>query len=604
MTALSLFLIVCSNRISRLENNRLQKKLAEVKRSFIRFISHEVRTPLNVMKLGLDMVKSEMKDRHCSRESLDNLRDVRGSCNQAVHILNELLNFQKIEAGILSLDRLLLSAWDVLAGSLTSSEEMAKKMGVQLVTPTVGSNIANTLKTTMVHVDGEKLRQALEFILLSSVKSTARGGILTITASVTEGVIATAKTYSTEVQPILRLHISSSGAVPFALLKQGSVSDIMNRTMNLMNDSLQTEKNTGFTIEDARSIIEVHNGKLSTDQNNNNQMKNITIIELPAKIVASTNSYQIHELSARIAAKTTRIAAQVDSSSSLISKSFRRVAVVGHNEMKTKTNNNTMSSSGVSYVSSLSVDVNLNLTGSDPFKKRSIVMPLPLPFLPLMEGCDEDNTDEHEHDNNNHSSLLQSQSSITLFPGRLVGSIHFLLPENYTSNLMLRICARKMAARLTKFTKPVHYELRMAHAQFTLLVPDPRPMLLPLKVVSLKPPPHTVQTVMTSLGLTSHLKLLRNFKKTFNLTMEPTSTTHIPTITTTQDSTTHSIEEYTLEKRMMLRLLLQNKLTKMIFPSSISDPKISKDHELRNGYIFCVIANKACAKDWERLNTL
>eukprot|EP01041_Mallomonas_annulata_P003416 gene3416-6779_t len=356
--ASSLFLIVCSNRISRHESTRLHKKLAEVKRSFIRFISHEVRTPLNVMKLGLDIVKSEMEDHQCSHESLDCLNDVRSSCNQAVYILNELLNFQKIEAGILSLDRLLLSAWDVLTGSLTSSEEMARKVGVQLVIPTVGSTTACTLKTAMIHVDGKKLRQALEFIFLSSVKSTARGGILTITASVTEGVISTTKTYSTEVQPILRLHISSSGigkSLSFIFLKQHSVTDVVSHTMTLMNESMHTEKNTGFAIEDARSIIEVHNGNLLINDKNNNHLKNIIIIELPAKIISNNNnntssnnfindtnnsnsisnnnssSYKISELSAKIVARTTRLSTKADSlkslpllSLSLSSKSFLR----------------------------------------------------------------------------------------------------------------------------------------------------------------------------------------------------------------------------------------------------------------------------------------
>ena len=71
----------------------------------MRYISHELRTPLNTVFLGLKLLHEEMKARRNNKESLTTIEDIQQSVQVALGILNELLLFDKVESGILHLDK-------------------------------------------------------------------------------------------------------------------------------------------------------------------------------------------------------------------------------------------------------------------------------------------------------------------------------------------------------------------------------------------------------------------------------------------------------------------------------------------------------------------
>jgi len=78
----------------------------ETKRTFVRFVSHEIRTPLNVVSIGLDLMKSDMmKSGHADAETIETLTEMQASCETAVNILNDLLSYEKLDAGLLKLDQ-------------------------------------------------------------------------------------------------------------------------------------------------------------------------------------------------------------------------------------------------------------------------------------------------------------------------------------------------------------------------------------------------------------------------------------------------------------------------------------------------------------------
>jgi len=77
---------------------------------FVRYVSHEIRTPLNTVFLGLKLLKQEIhKIELFDIQHNDNitvtLDDIQTSCNISLEILNDLLLYDKIESGILVLDK-------------------------------------------------------------------------------------------------------------------------------------------------------------------------------------------------------------------------------------------------------------------------------------------------------------------------------------------------------------------------------------------------------------------------------------------------------------------------------------------------------------------
>ena len=70
----------------------------------MRYVSHEIRTPLNTVFLGLKLLQDEMTKKHEDLVMLETVHDIKDSCDIAVNILNDLLTYEKLEGGLLSVD--------------------------------------------------------------------------------------------------------------------------------------------------------------------------------------------------------------------------------------------------------------------------------------------------------------------------------------------------------------------------------------------------------------------------------------------------------------------------------------------------------------------
>jgi len=118
-----------------------------VRKTYVRYTSHEVRTPLNAVKMGLQLLQAELKDAlgPAYADLLQSLDITQAACNEAVHILDEMLAFDKIEGGNLKLDLQEVSARDLVVsavslfqaqvGWLTALSRASHRVRVTLVSP-------------------------------------------------------------------------------------------------------------------------------------------------------------------------------------------------------------------------------------------------------------------------------------------------------------------------------------------------------------------------------------------------------------------------------------------------------------------------------------
>jgi signal transduction histidine kinase len=74
----------------------------------VRYISQEIRTPLNTVKMGLEVLKQDIEDtrskKHNDTSYLRTVKDIRDSCDAALEVVNDFLLFDKIVSNKLSLD--------------------------------------------------------------------------------------------------------------------------------------------------------------------------------------------------------------------------------------------------------------------------------------------------------------------------------------------------------------------------------------------------------------------------------------------------------------------------------------------------------------------
>ena len=148
----------------------------EFKTQLIKYFSHEIRSPIMVMSLGLELIEQtisnhrEQNDQVMAEMVEDNVAMVRNSCEQSLEILGCMLLYEKIETGSLHPE---FSSHDPIDGVreiLASFESAAATLNVGISLQFIRSELdANTRK---IKIDKAKLRVVFAALLTSYFKKT------------------------------------------------------------------------------------------------------------------------------------------------------------------------------------------------------------------------------------------------------------------------------------------------------------------------------------------------------------------------------------------------------------------------------------------------
>lgn len=97
-------------------------------------MSHELRTPLNSAALGLKLLIDEFGSSEDPRDAdhLDTASDVSKSVSAAVEILDGLLNFDKLESGIMELHKQEVKVIEFLRDCVKPFAPQAREKGTEL----------------------------------------------------------------------------------------------------------------------------------------------------------------------------------------------------------------------------------------------------------------------------------------------------------------------------------------------------------------------------------------------------------------------------------------------------------------------------------------
>jgi PAS domain S-box-containing protein len=143
-----------------------------LKSAFLANMSHEIRTPMNGI-LGFSMLLGDPDLKEEDRESY--FKIVSSSCDQLLHILNDIIDISKIEAGQIGLNESLFDLNELLKEAFAAYSHTARENGVELLLePLTGILSSNPFITA----DRVKLRQVLDNLLSNAVKFTHSGSII------------------------------------------------------------------------------------------------------------------------------------------------------------------------------------------------------------------------------------------------------------------------------------------------------------------------------------------------------------------------------------------------------------------------------------------
>lgn len=137
------------------------------KSAFLANMSHEIRTPLNGIEGMLDLTLLTK----LAEEQRENLIIAKECSNSLMEVINNILNFSKIEAGKMTLNRTVFNIKDLIEKLVKTNKVHAKNKGIELV-----CSINSIINETYIG-DYGKIQQILNNLISNAIKFTNRGSV-------------------------------------------------------------------------------------------------------------------------------------------------------------------------------------------------------------------------------------------------------------------------------------------------------------------------------------------------------------------------------------------------------------------------------------------
>jgi signal transduction histidine kinase/PAS domain-containing protein len=145
------------------------------KSEFLAVMSHELRTPLNAIGGYAELMEMGIRG-PVNDQQREDLRRIQGSQRHLLGLINEVLNYARLETGSVRYDLSAVLVCDALAEAEGLVAPQARAKGLRL-------GAARCPEELVVRADAEKLRQILVNLLSNAVKFTDPDGHIELTAA-------------------------------------------------------------------------------------------------------------------------------------------------------------------------------------------------------------------------------------------------------------------------------------------------------------------------------------------------------------------------------------------------------------------------------------
>ncbi|MEE0899091.1 MAG: HAMP domain-containing sensor histidine kinase [Acutalibacteraceae bacterium] len=202
-----------------------------LKNDFISSVSHELRTPLTAIRGWGETAKMSVgTDDELVNRGLD---VVLSEANRLSGLVEELLDFSRMETGRLQVNAMPLNVTQILTESADMYTELSKQQGIEF--------IFNPPKEQLeVMGDADRLKQVFINIIDNAVKYTESGGQVLITQTVEEGCV--------------RIIVTDTGV--------GIPAQDIDRVKEKFYKANKTVRGSGIGLAVADEIIKQHSGLL------------------------------------------------------------------------------------------------------------------------------------------------------------------------------------------------------------------------------------------------------------------------------------------------------------------------------------------------------
>ena len=146
-----------------------RKKIEAMKSDFVSLVSHQLKTPVVGIKLGIENMLGGLTGELTAKQKRY-LQEMYEICSRNHRLITDLLNVSRIERGVLSVDIEPVKLREVVDLALRDYQEDIRKKGLAL-------NVEEADERIVVLADVDKMVEALSNVINNAVKFTDKGSI-------------------------------------------------------------------------------------------------------------------------------------------------------------------------------------------------------------------------------------------------------------------------------------------------------------------------------------------------------------------------------------------------------------------------------------------
>jgi len=218
-----------------------RKDAERMKQEVVAMITHDLRTPLSTIRNFHEMLSTGLLG-ELTEKAEKMLVLAERNAGRMLSLINDLLDVEKIKAGMMELSKEQVSAEKVLEHTAQSLAGLAAESGVSLVT-----NESSKTDDLTFYADEDKISRVVTNLVSNAIKFSPRDTSITLSAESVNGNI--------------HISIKDQGrGIP-----QDKIANIFDRFQQVTAQDHAKSGGSGLGLAICKAIVELHGGKISVE---------------------------------------------------------------------------------------------------------------------------------------------------------------------------------------------------------------------------------------------------------------------------------------------------------------------------------------------------
>ncbi|WP_063555082.1 ATP-binding protein [Clostridium ljungdahlii] len=242
------------------------KKCDRMKTDFFANISHELRTPINLIFSAIQVYKLKLEECTCENPCSDRYKYIKimeQNCYRLLRLVNNLIDITKIDSGYFSIDEVNYNIVSLVEDTTLSVADYIKRKGLSIVFDT-------DVEEKVIACDPEEIERIMLNLLSNAIKFTPRGGKIMV--SIEDG----------KKSIVIKVKDTGKG------IPKEKLNSIFERFVQVDKSLTRENEGSGIGLSLVKALVELHDGTISVKSREGHGSE--FIIHIPCKLVDGKTS--------------------------------------------------------------------------------------------------------------------------------------------------------------------------------------------------------------------------------------------------------------------------------------------------------------------------